>query len=175
MDPSILETVLSRLSSKLSERVSISGSPIHSWQNFLCPIRSGTGGRWLLCIPKDADTANHARPGFAILEQLKILQPELMIPSILVQTDEYQVFEALEGAPLSSWSTTTLSQDRRRALLDALAVVLYALWTIPSETFNRGTGKYRLTSFLELSIALNPGEANNSSRAQPHNIPRVAS
>lgn len=55
--------------------------------------------------------------------------PELRAPHVVSQDRCYTLLTYLDGEPLKSWDNRQLTQERRRLLLDDLAVFLFSIWT----------------------------------------------
>ncbi|KAJ0160434.1 hypothetical protein CTA2_7971 [Colletotrichum tanaceti] len=91
------------------------------------------GKPYCLRVPKNESALATARRGLEVLKCLKNLQPALQAPAVIYESDRYAILQYLEGGPIRSWNTTTLTQDRRQTLVKSLAAFLFTLWTSPIE------------------------------------------
>jgi hypothetical protein len=128
-----LAAIISKISSAQNSHFKVVAGPFKGRSHTVYEIQSEGGGRWCLRIPVDAGAASFAAQGTTLLKHLKERRPALPVPAVIYESDQYTVMEYFEGEMLKFWNTQSLTQERRRVLLDGLAAFLFSLWTFEAQ------------------------------------------
>lgn len=136
--PMSLEEIVAELSLAEDAKFTVTAGPLEGLSNHVYEIRSDRGDRWCLRIPLTDFVSWLASRGTAILQALKQRKQGLRVPAVISTTSHYTVLEYLDGTPLGSWNTETLTRARRQLLLDHLGVFLFSLWTMTITNDERG-------------------------------------
>jgi Ser/Thr protein kinase RdoA (MazF antagonist) len=136
-----LPAIIAEISSALGINFHVLAGPLKGGSNCVYEIKSEDGEyRWCLRIPLGAEAASYGSRGIAIMRDVKKSLPDLQIPAVIYQSNHCLVMEYLKGHVLGSWNTHSLAKERRRLLLDDLAVFLYSLWTLGTDQLSQVTG-----------------------------------
>lgn len=131
-DSSELGSIIHELSNAFAVDFSQPHSPMSGASHYVWLIDHPTNGEtWSIRIAKNEFAASLSDRGTAILRYLKEKRPMLQVPRLLCQSKQYSVFQYLGGEPIDYWDSNKLSDQRRRGLLDGLAVFLFEMWTCP--------------------------------------------
>lgn len=123
-----LNKIVSELSFKKHINVDIKSELFHGYSNIVYRLETGNNEQWCLRVPVDAVAARIAFRGSKVLKDIKERCPTLRAPAVVLSSDQYTVLEFIPGYPLSSWSKSLLTKERRQVLLDHLADFFYNLW-----------------------------------------------
>lgn len=123
-------SALADLSSALDDTFVAVRGPMRGWHNHVYEIRSSKNDGFILRIPKEAGFAKYANKGLDELKRVQELRPTTKLPTVIRQTDKYNVLSYVPGEVLHAWDTEKMSDAQRRAILDGLAEVMYATWTV---------------------------------------------
>ena len=116
--------------------------PFPAFSHNVYTVQSQKGQIWIVRVARDEFAARLASRGIAIMRHILGERPELPIPAVLHEDQEFTILTYIEGSPLRSWNSVDLSVGRRHNLLDGLANFLYQLWTCPISTTESGKEYY---------------------------------
>ena len=131
-----METTLDLLIDEMT--IILGGSPLqilekyHGCSHDILVLESSSGSRWILRVAKDDFAADVANRSVDIMKHILDKRPALPIPAIIHTGQRYSILTFIEGIPLLSWNTRSLSDQRRHSLLRGFAKFLHQLWTCPA-------------------------------------------
>jgi len=97
-------------------------------------LASPDGRKWSLRIARDDFAASLAERSISIMRHISEQRPMLAIPSVVSHAQNYTLLGYLEGSPIYSWNSSTLTDQERHTILDGLAIFLCELWSCPVDT-----------------------------------------
>jgi len=112
-------------------------------------LASPSGQKWSQRVARDDFAALIAERSIPIMRHISDQRPMLSIPSVVDHAPKYTLLGYIEGSPITSWNSNTLTEPERHLIPDGLAIFLNQLWACPVEDVTSGKGI--LTDDLEMN------------------------
>jgi len=137
-----IDLVIGKISTILGSSPLRKSAKFHGCSHDVFALESPSGQKWILRVAKDEFAAEVANRSADIMKHILEKRPWLAIPAVVYADQSFTVLTYIEGTPLLSWNTDSLSYQRRRTLLDGLAKFLHQLWTCPTPLAEPGKMYY---------------------------------
>lgn len=127
---SLLNEIIAEISFERRINIEVNPKLLHDgYSNIVYKLETGNDEQWCLRVPVDSAAARIALRGSQVLKAIKERCPTLRVPAVIMLSERYTVLEFVPGYPLSSWSNSLLTKERRQLLLDHFADFFYSLWS----------------------------------------------